>query len=182
MGGEYVKHLSARSRIGGHLLQPSFTDLTMWAVLFGNFELARVLWRRSSSPMRTAVLASQLCHDLEHKWPPMSAELSRAAEDMEDWAIGMLNQMHSVEDAVLLLTAVPMRMEGRLGYPPHEDAKKSDQPTRVWQKSVLDQAINRKFPCRRFVAHRHCQMVVDRYVQMPTRIQLNPIRLRTCQL
>jgi hypothetical protein len=42
----------------------------LWAVLFGNVDLARLLWPYSSSPLRTALIARRLCLILRTKVPP----------------------------------------------------------------------------------------------------------------
>lgn len=45
-------------------VRPNFTDLMMWAVLAGQHELASVLWEKTADPIRSALMASQLCHRL----------------------------------------------------------------------------------------------------------------------
>ena len=49
----------------GHIA-PLFTDLMMWAVLAGQHELAIALWSKGESPLRAALMASQLCQRLAH--------------------------------------------------------------------------------------------------------------------
>ena len=49
---------------GDGRITPMWTDLTMWAVLAGQHELAIELWSKAESPLRAALMASQLCQRL----------------------------------------------------------------------------------------------------------------------
>jgi hypothetical protein len=72
--------------------------------------------------------------------------------------VGTLDQINDSEDAVDHLTGVPTYLE--------DGARPDSVPgrtTRLWAVSVLDEAIG-DHPCRKFVAHRHCQNVIDRYM------------------
>ena len=156
----YRSHLRARSKLGHALLEPSFTDLMMWAVLLGNKELARMLWRKTHEPMRAAIMARRLCYKMTNMCgPAFSDELQSAADEFENWAIGILDQITRSEDAFDMLTCAPMRKED--GTRPESVAGKW---TKLWPFSVLDEAASEPYPCRRFVAHRHCQYVLDQYL------------------
>jgi hypothetical protein len=63
------------------------------------------------------------------------------------------------EDVVDLITSVPTRPEDGT----RQDAI-AGSVARLWHGSVLDQAVHPDYPCRRFVAHRHCQTVIDHYM------------------
>ena len=58
----YSYHMEARRQeavSNGCRERPTWTDLTLWAALIGEPELAHLLWRQSRTPLRTAVLATQ---------------------------------------------------------------------------------------------------------------------------
>ena len=74
----------------------------MWSVLMGNFELTRILWRKSVVPLRTAVMARRLCLKLRDTCAvSYSAELASAADHFELWAMGCLDSISDSEDAVV---------------------------------------------------------------------------------
>jgi hypothetical protein len=196
----YRMHLRARSRVGGTLVTPNFTDLMMWAVLLGHLDLSRVLWLRSPEPLRAAVMASRLCLKLKETNGASSAtELQQASDTYEDWAVGLLDQIAHSEDAVDLLTYMPTRHEdgerpesvsGRVTKLWHGSvlARMSNHPTglspasfldrdrqpnpTLWQ--VLDEARSTLHPRRRFISHRHCQHVLDLYVSCSGREPVAP--------
>jgi hypothetical protein len=67
----YGMHLDVRRQLardvhgdGDGRITPMWTDLTMWAVLAGQHELAIELWSKAESPLRAALMASQLCQRL----------------------------------------------------------------------------------------------------------------------
>ena len=83
-------------------LAPLWSDLIMWSVLMGNFELTRILWRKSVVPLRTAVMARRLCLKLRDTCAvSYSAELASAADHFELWAMGCLDSISDSEDAVV---------------------------------------------------------------------------------
>ena len=157
----YRINLRARYRLGdeAHLL-PNFMDLFMWAILFGDFELAQILWLRAPNPCRAAIMGSKVCQKLKETCDAAYAvELESAAHMLEGWAEGALDQIKYSEDAFDLLTCVPTLQE---------DGSRPDsvqgRPVRLWPCSVLGDAASNNYPCRRFVSHRHCQFVLDQYL------------------
>jgi hypothetical protein len=67
---------------------------TLPQVLLGHLELATMLWRRTHTPMRAAVMTSRLCRKLTEKASEVFAEeLLRAADTFEDHAVGILDQV-----------------------------------------------------------------------------------------
>ena len=109
----YRMHLRARSRLRETVFrEPNFTDLLLWSVLLGNFELARALRRRCHNPLRAAVMARRLCLKLKDMCgTAVEKELRDAADDFEDWGVGVLDQITRSEDAVDMLTCTPTRCE-----------------------------------------------------------------------
>ena len=45
----------------------TWTDLMLWATLIGKTELARSMWTKTKQPMRSALMAAQLCTSLSKK-------------------------------------------------------------------------------------------------------------------
>lgn len=60
--------------------------------------------------------------------------------------MGVLDAISDPTDAVELLTMIPCK-RGRA----------------IWNRSVMDSATSEDYPCQRFVAHKHCQKVLDEY-------------------
>jgi hypothetical protein len=153
----YRGHLRARSRLSGSFEIPTFTDLMMWAVLLGNQELARALWRRCLNPLRAAIAASRLCLKLRDTWGgAIREELQAAADEYEAWAIGTLDQIPAA-NAMDILTNVPVRHVVIAG-------QKEPKLVKLWPGSVIDVAMGTPFPCRKFLAHPHCQRVFGSYM------------------
>jgi hypothetical protein len=84
----------------------------LWSTALGNFELARLLWLRCSSPLLTAMIARRLClHLRSFVSPAFVEELTTAADAFEEWAVGILDQTENTMDACDLVTAVPTSQE-----------------------------------------------------------------------
>ncbi|MEC8290099.1 MAG: hypothetical protein VX007_10795, partial [Pseudomonadota bacterium] len=41
-------------------------DLVYWAILCGSFELAKELWKKCETPLRTAIIAQYMCSKIAH--------------------------------------------------------------------------------------------------------------------
>ena len=73
----YKHHMEVRRRVveeNSLQLSPTWTDLTIWAVLVDVPEMAHVLWRRSRMPLRFALMASQFCRRMAVR-PPLHPAL-----------------------------------------------------------------------------------------------------------
>ena len=154
----YKYHLRARLSFGNQ--DATWMDVMMWSVLAGHFELSRALWLKCHEPLRAAIIARRLCLQLGHWQTGGSAtalELEEQAIRYEDWAHGMLEQIPESKDAVDLLTCTPGR----------KHPKNPDRLHSLWDESVLDEATKSnskgQTACRKFLAHRHCQYVIEQY-------------------
>ena len=76
----------------------------LWATMMGHFKLARVLWLKTQMPLRAAVVATrfamQLVDDANWRSPVMLEELQAGANEIEGWAVGLLDQIEHLEEAV----------------------------------------------------------------------------------
>ncbi|KAL1515620.1 hypothetical protein AB1Y20_002239 [Prymnesium parvum] len=127
---------------------PEWIDLMMWAVLNGRTVLARPLFEKTEEPLRAALMASRYCQRraLLESHPVEKDGWMEQAGTYEEWAMGVLDAVTDSSDAVQLLTMIP---------------RKRGRP--MWPRSVMDSATSDEFPCQRFVAHKHCQKVLDDY-------------------
>ena len=143
---------SVSSRYLHDTLVPSWSDLMLWAVLTGEDQLVQPLWAKTRDPLRAALLASKcvmrlstlphLRSDLEH--------LRELAVEYEDWAIGLLDAVDEAEVVLPVLAMIPS-----LGY-----------GHALWPNSCIELAVDfsgKASPCRRFVAHRHTQYLLDSF-------------------
>ena len=162
----YKEHLIARARL--EIFEVNWMDIMMWSTLMGHFELSRLLWLKTSEPLRAAVIASRMCEKLKDQmsndaaWssPALMEELHRGADLIEDWAVGILDQFQRPDDAVMSLTCIPAR---RLPKDLNEKRRRSDI-IRLWPQSVISVAsFDTVYPCRRVIAHHHSQHVVQLY-------------------
>lgn len=148
----YRSHIEVRRENG--LLEATWTDLMLWAVITGEDSLVRPLWTRSRDPIRAALLSSQLCVRLAGL-PHLRSEqekLRRKALEYEEWALSLLDAVDDSEDALPLLAMVPCV---EIGVP-------------LWSNSVIDAAAedglrSRSVSCKRFVAHRHSQFLLEAF-------------------
>ena len=100
-------HVECRRERG--LLQPTWDDLMLWAILTKESACIKPLWARSREPVRTALMACQLCQRLSalpHLRSDMNA-LREQANQFEDWALAMLDAVDDSEGALPLLTMLP---------------------------------------------------------------------------
>lgn len=143
----YRQYLRARYTLGEtvgfrHLREPAFLDLMLWSVLLGNFKLSRVLWRRCRSPLRAAVMCSRLCLKLKDTSRVTDEEeLQCAADEFEDLAVGILNQLDDPTLATDILTYRTVHRAAIQGAGP--------KVVRMWPDSITDQAMSTPYPCRR---------------------------------
>jgi hypothetical protein len=126
-------------------LKPDWTDLMMWAVLTGEDSIARMLWHKTTSPIRAAIIASRLLHKIAKDLDDDGVQANLHALEYEDWACGVLNLIEK-DAAMQLLTMVPQK-----------------GPHKMWEKSVMDEACDQDLPCRFFVATPNCQELLERY-------------------
>jgi len=157
---DYPNHTRARYWLGKGQEDADWMDLMMWSVLMGHFKLSRMLWLKTSTPLRAAVVAARLCQKMSLKAGPANVEaLQEQSKVYESWALGILNQVtKSDEDVMNLLTCVPTRT-----IPNNSANPNAGKKVPLWSVSVLDEAGKAIYPCRSFVAHRHCSFLIDQY-------------------
>ena len=131
------------------------------AVVSGQFELARVFWERTTEPLRAALVASRVCRKLAARDDGDSDDLLQQGDSFEQWAIGVLDQVSEPEVAVELLSTVSSRQIIQAQTEPLAGEAKAS--VAMWPWSVMDEATAADFPSRNFVAHPHCQHLLDLY-------------------
>ena len=150
-------------------LIPDFTDLTVWAVMFGEIELAQLLWSRTAEPLRTAVLASRLCRSmLRNLVDPGIEEIARLEEHArtyERWACGILDILPLQSSATAMRMLTMVRHQLPVGDAAAKDGGSGRDADRLWTDSVMDMASRASAAdaCRRLVAHRHAQHTLYDY-------------------
>ena len=130
-----------------HLVPTLFTQ-----VLTGEDALVHPLWAKTRDPLRAALLASKCCQRLSGLPHLRSDEkqLKMLAVEYEDWAIGLLDAVDEPDAALPLLAMVPSVGFGQS----------------LWPHSCIELAVDfggNSAPCRRFVAHRHSQYLLEAF-------------------
>ena len=151
-------------------LVPSWTDLMMWAVLVGQEDLAWLLWKKTTMPMRSALMASRVMDRIANADPDDSVDTEQARR-YERWAIETLGRVRDRKAAMDLLTFVQKKkvakvaMDSEDGRPDGRDLAHPGpvSPLPVWRDSVMDQACASEPYCRDYVAAPHCQYLRDQY-------------------
>ena len=161
----YKAHISVRCGSHRELLPPTWTDLFLWAVLTGRSDgMVHTLWQRTRFPLRSAVMASQLCITLAKRSTDehLEEELKDSANRYEQWAVYLL-ETSSRAQAMGMLALVPTKS----GLPLY--------PTSVLDAAASDQGST---PCKRVVSHRYAQELIESffvgdYPGSPVRIGFN---------
>ena len=145
----------ARRMRSDNIVQPNWNDLMMWAVVVGQPELAKLLWAKVRSPMRSAIMAARMNASIELRLGAddlNAEELALRTDLYEKWASGVLDEVKDRNEAITLLTLVPRKRNAN-----------DDGLLLVWADSVMDQACNDESPCKNFVARTNCQVLLSRY-------------------
>jgi hypothetical protein len=90
---------------------PNLSDVMLWGVLLGSLELTRGLWKLASQehgdPIRLALIASQVstkvASERRHTSGIDRRNYAAAAETLEGWAVGILDQCLSEHEAARVL-------------------------------------------------------------------------------
>ena len=124
-------------------------DLFIWAVITGDNELAHMLWQRcEEEPLRLALMAAHICRSLAQDIAWAKNILHETADEMEGWAISMLESI-STPDAFIVLGT----------------------HCRQWkQKSVLDLAA--ELDMKLFLNEPHCIRLASVLWKVPQRTNL----------
>ena len=113
-------------------------DLFFWSIFMGDMVLARELWSRVDNPLHCAILAASLLRKLSKVITAGQQDSEAYAEEIEGWAIGVLDEINEQELAHWLLSQ--RVQEWRLG-------------------SLINLALQMEL--KAFLAHRHCQSLMD---------------------
>ena len=135
----------SRSKLGGWASKKLRT-----AAASSQPDLAKLLWAKVRSPMRSAIMAARMNAKIEARLGAdhLDAEtLAVRTELYEQWASGVLDQVENKDEAIALLTLVPRKRNAA-----------DDSAMLVWTDSVMDQACNEESPCKNFVARTNCQV------------------------
>lgn len=136
------------------VIKPMWTDVTMWAVLAGQPGVAKLLWKRTTDPLRVALMASLQCQIAAAEQDgALADELSAQANEYQQWACGMLDASGSLDHAerATLLMAFPVR----------KDEKSWDGTQEMWPDSPFELAVGGKSSsgetvrCEQVIAHRY---------------------------
>ena len=149
-----------KSRSPGGDLVPTWLDLMMWAVLIGEDRLARLLWRKTDEPMRAAIMGARVANKIAAELGPdhlKYEELKKQAQQYEQWAIDVLDEIKEDDMAIALLTVVPKK------HVTDESGKSGGKTLLMWKDSVMDLACAGDDPCRAFVARSNCQMLLTKF-------------------
>jgi glutamate synthase domain-containing protein 2 len=96
-------------------LVPSWADLMMWAVLVGQEDLAWLLWKKTTMPMRSALMASRVMDRIANADPDDSVDTEQARR-YERWAIETLGRVRDRKAAMDLLTFVQKKKVSKNYY------------------------------------------------------------------
>ena len=119
-------------------------DLMCWGICCGAIEFVKFMWKRTSSPLRSALLGKSMCDKISADTNDTNNELPGLAEFFEIAARDVLEQMPDQESArKLLLTG---QTDG------------FDLGTTCKRSNLLEVAV--ELDNKMFIAHRYCQGVV----------------------
>ena len=121
-------------------------DLMCWAVLVGALDLAHLMWQRTRSPLRAGLIAEWMCDRVLKTKNMCEKELGEKIKQFSKGTVGVLDHLSNREEARSLLT-------GKYG----EFATLGSKGER--KIDILELAID--LGNRTFVAHRHCQRILD---------------------
>lgn len=156
---DYKKHLETRAEIAQHQqqcgadavleLEPTWTDVMLWAVMAGRRDVAATLWPKTAEPVRAALMAAKLCMRQDKSNGLGSSDWAKDAEAYETWAVDLLECVQTGTEVEKLLSLSSTRGT-------------STGQKELWSCSTLDLAVRDDgAPCRAFVASRPCQQVIE---------------------
>ena len=122
-----------------------YLDLMVWSIVVGALEEARVLWRKTRSPLRAGIVAQAMCQQIKKDKNMREDDLDEATRKFSEDLIGVLDHLRDDEEARKLLTAThgDLATIGRKGG---------------HRCNTLELAIG--LENRDFVAHRRCQTIL----------------------
>ena len=118
-------------------------DVFLWAVAIGAWPLARLLWRWTDNPMRSALAAASMCRRMAETAEMGFDSLTSRAEEFEAMARGVLDHISS-EVAL-----------GDVGV------RYLTLPDRSWRLSLLEFAHTTEM--KSFLSHSHCRALVSAF-------------------
>jgi hypothetical protein len=147
---ELEKYIQGFHRYAERQIVVNAFDLMCWGICCGATEFAKVMWTRSLSPLRAALIGKQMCsriHERVRDTP--EADTSNTLSSLELWfedaACNLLEQIPDQESArKLLLTS---------------ESDFQDLGSHWRRSNLLEVAV--ELNNRNFLAHRYCQGVVE---------------------
>ncbi len=122
-------------------------DLMIWGICCGAIEFTKVMWERSVSPLRTALIACNMCQRIDANFAENTGSVSSL--ELQDW----LNKQASA-----VLDQLPDQEQARKLLLTHE-SDFHDLGTTNIKSNLLEVAVEVRN--RTFIAHRYCQGVID---------------------
>ena len=133
----------------GQQLVVRLLDLFLWAVAAGRPHMVQTLWRRSSSPIRVALIAKEMCQRIRrHAKRTLAVAQTRERlelieADCQRWLLGTLDNVRHVHSARRIL----LEKHARLGMRGQRSG------------NLLELGIN--LHDQAFVGHPWCQSILD---------------------
>ena len=142
---------------GLRFVQPNWMDLAIWSTLVGRVDLTRLLWEKTSEPVRTGLVLSRLVQRLNYldeREGRVSTEVSHLI--FESWSKGVIDEM-DFATARSVLTGVKEVL------PATTDGKEA---VLAWSHSAMDEAVDVSgtgYECMSFLSHPHCTRLITAY-------------------
>ena len=121
-------------------------DLVVWGICVGAHEFVKLMWERTVSPLRCALVCKHMCHLLKARASDSSNELAGLELWFEESALAIVEQLPDQEHARKLLLSA------------ESDFAELGTPTSFKDGNILEVGVVLKN--QRFIAHRYCQAVV----------------------
>ena len=132
--------------------------------LTGQHSLAIAFWEKSNMPLRAALMASQLCRRLSRHGSLRADSEALLAQSLsyEDLAVELLDAVRDSKLAVQLLCHIQWEFhcEGEDGDGESKVKRVLLWPTSPLESAALDDGLL-SVPCKRVLAHRHSQHLLD---------------------
>ena len=123
-----------------------YLDLMIWSIVVGALEEARLMWQKTSSPLRAGLIAQAMCQQIKHQKHMREKDLDDATRKFSDDLVGVLDHLPDDEEARKMLTA-------------KHDAFATIGRRNSKMCDILELAID--LENKEFIAHSRCQKVLD---------------------
>ena len=158
--------VSFRSMFAFKAQPHTIIDLTIWAMLVGRPQLARLLWERTSEPVRTGLILSKVVQQIRTaNFPGSGRQCPKEQPEMfERWSCEVLDKITDFKSARLVLCSVL-----RMYSPPVGASRREIEHTSSilsWKHAVMDLAIDidgHDLPNMEFLSHPYAMRLVTAY-------------------